>query len=157
KVTQQSQLQVLARKQPDSFHFDAVARCLAPEGDKGKAVLTAGRELWFYDPKSKKPTLVSPGHFHGRFFVSDALSTSLASDYACEVEGEENIKDAGKNDVTCLRLKMKRRDKKGLSPELVEYWVDKKLLQPIRGEFFTANGKLLRTSYYAGYAKVVDE
>jgi hypothetical protein len=147
----------MARKVADTTRFDAISQCLAPPADRGKSVLTAGRDLWFFDPKSKRPTQLSPGHFHGRYFVADAFSTSFSADYDCELDGEETIKDAGKNDVLCLRLRMKRREKKGLTPEVMEYWIDKKLLQPIRGQFFSASGKLLRTSYYAGYAKVLDE
>lgn len=157
KTEQTSVMRVMARKHPESTRFDAVALCLAPPADQGKSVFTGDKEVWFFDPKSKHPTRVSPHHFKGRFFVSDALSTSFNSEYETELDGEETIPDASHHNVLCLRLKMKKRDKSGLTPELIEYWVDKKLLQPIRGQFFTGNGKLLRTSYYAAYAKVFGE
>ncbi|MEI6534756.1 MAG: outer membrane lipoprotein-sorting protein [Verrucomicrobiaceae bacterium] len=157
KTIQQSSLRVMARKQPDDPHFDAVSLCLEPDADKGKSVLAAGSEVWFYDLKSKRPTQLSAHHFRGKFFVADALSTSFAADYTTELTGEETIKDAARNDVLCYRVKMKRRQKEGLTPEIIEYWVDKKLLQPIRGQFYTGGGKLLRTSYYAGYAKVLED
>ncbi len=157
KTTQQSSLRVMARKQPDGSHFDAVSLCLTPDADKGKSVLATGAEVWFYDLKSKRPTQLSAHHFRGKFFVADALSTSFAADYNTELTGEETIKDAARNDVLCYRVKMKRRDKNGLTPDVIEYWVDKKMLYPIRGQFYTAAGKLLRTSYYAGYAKVLED
>src|SRR6185295_2386729 len=121
KVTQESQHHVMARKVPDGGRFDAVSRCIAPDADRGKSILTVGRDLWFFDPKSKRPTQLSLGHFHGRFFIADVLSASLSDDYDCDLDGEETIKDAGKNDVPCLRLKMKRRDKKGLTPDVMVY------------------------------------
>lgn len=154
---QQSVMRIMARKHPDSTRFDAVGLCLEPETDKGKSVFTGDKEVWFFDPKSKHPTRVSPHHFKGRFFVSDALSTSFNADYDTELDGEETIPDASHQNVLCLKLKMKRREKGGMTPDVIEYWIDKKLLQPIRGQFFTASGKLLRSSYYAGYAKVLGE
>ena len=157
KATQQSVLRVMARKHPDSLRFDAVAHVLEPAADRGKVLLTTPREVWFFDPKAKHPTQVSPHHFRGKFFVSDALSTSFAADYESTLDGTEVIQDAARQDVDCLRLKMRRREKTGTAPEVVTYWVDRKLLQPIRGQFFTASGKLLRTSYYAAYAKVLGE
>ena len=157
KTTQQSSLRVMARKQANDPHFDAVSLCLAPDADKGKSVFASGSEVWFYDLKSKRPTQLSAHHFRGKFFVADALSTSFAADYNTELTGEETIKDAARTDVLCYRIKMKRRDKNGLTADVIEYWVDKKLLQPIRGQFYTSAGKLLRTSYYAGYAKVLED
>ena len=157
KTTQQSSLRVMARRLPDGAHFDAVSLCLSPDADKGKSVFASGSEVWFFDPKSKRPTQLSAHHFRGKFFVSDALSSSFAADYTTEFLGEETIKDAARNDVLCYRLKMKSRQKNGLTPDLIEYWMDKKLSQPIRGQFYTSGGKLLRTSYYAGYAKVLDD
>jgi outer membrane lipoprotein-sorting protein len=157
KQEQVSALRVMARKHPESTRFDAVALCLEPTADKGKSVFTGEKDVWFFDPKAKRPTQVSAHHFKGKFFVSDALSTSFTADYECELDGEETIPDASHQNVPCLRLKMKKRDKTGLTPDLIEYWIDKKLMQPIRGEFFTASGKLLRTSYYAGYGKVFGE
>jgi outer membrane lipoprotein-sorting protein len=152
-----SEMRVMARKHPASTRFDAVALCLEPPADRGKALYTGEKDVWFFDPKAKHPTQVSPHHFKGKFFVSDALSTSFNADYECELDGEETIPDASHENVACLRLKMKKRDKAGMTPDLIEYWIDKKRLQPIRGEFFTASGKLLRTSYYAAYAKVFGE
>jgi outer membrane lipoprotein-sorting protein len=157
KPEQVSVLHVMARKHPESTRFDAVALCLDPVADRGKCVFTGDKEVWFFDPKAKHPTQVSAHHFKGKFFVSDALSTSFIADYEVELDGEETIPDAAHHDVPCFRLKMKRREKGGLTPDTIEYWIDKKLMQPIRGEFFTASGKLLRTSYYAGYAKVFGE
>jgi len=157
KQEQSSVMHVMARKHPQSTRFDAVALCLEPAADKGKCVFTGEKDVWFFDPKAKHPTQVSPHHFKGKFFVSDALSTSFNADYECELDGEETIPDASHQNVTCLRLKMKKRDKGGVIPDVIEYWIDKKLLQPIRGQFFTASGKLLRTSYYAAYAKVFGE
>jgi outer membrane lipoprotein-sorting protein len=154
---QTSVMRVMARKHPDSTRFDAVALCLAPPADQGKSVFAGNQEVWFFDPKGRRPTRVSPHHFKGKFFVSDALSTSFNAEYDSELDGEETIPDASHHDVLCLRLKMRKKDKGGMTPDIIEYWVDKKLLQPIRGEFFTASGKLLRTSYYAAYAKVFGE
>ena len=157
KTTQVSALRVMARKDPTSPHFDAVTSCLGPAADKGKTVLTTAHEVWFLDPKSKNPTQLSAQHFRGKFFVGDALSTSFAADYDAEVVGEETVQDAARKDALCYRLKMTLKKPGALTPDLIEYWVDKKLLQPIKGQFYTAKGKLLRTSYYAGYAKVFDE
>lgn len=157
KAEQQSELRVMARKHAGSLRFDVVAQCLAPAADSGKTLLVTPGELWFYDPKAARPTRVSMQHFLGRFSLSDALSTSFAAEYDSELAGEETIRDAARADVLCLRLRMKRRDKEGTAPEIVEYWVDKERLQPVRGRFYSANGTLLRSSYYAGYTRVLGE
>lgn len=154
--TQQSVLRIMARKLDDS-HFDTLAICLEPAADKSKTVLTTNGEVWFLDPKSKRPAKVSPHQFRGKFFVTDAISTSFAADYDTELLGEETIPDAARKDVLCLHVRMKLKAKANLTAEMLEFWVDKQNLEPIRGQFYTKNGKLQRTAYYAGYAKVLDE
>jgi outer membrane lipoprotein-sorting protein len=155
--TQKSVLRIMARKLPDEPHFETVAICLEPGADKNKTVLTTNGEVWFLDPKSKHPAKVSPHQFRGKFFVTDAISTSFAADYDTELLGEETIQDAARKDVVCLHVRMKLKGKTSLTAEMLEFWVDKQNLEPIRGQFYTKSGKLQRTAYYAGYAKVLDE
>lgn len=157
KPTQQSALRVMARRIADGTRFDAVANCLAPVADQGKTVLTAAGEIWFLDPKAKHPTRLSAQHFRGHSFVSDTLATSFAADYNTEILGEETVQDAARHDVLCLHLKLKLKLPRAAQPDTVEFWMDKKLLQPIKSQVATAKGKALRTSYYAAYAKVFDE
>lgn len=155
--TQTSVFRVMAGKRGGSNAFDAMALCLEPAADRGKTVLTLGREVWFFDPKSKHPTQISAHHFRGKFYALDSISTNLNTDYSSEIVGEEVIKDASRTDVPCLVLRLHRREKSGINAETIDFWLDKKLLRPIRAHFYGSGNRLQRTVYYAGYSKVLGE
>lgn len=157
KPTRVSDHQLYSRKSTGRADFDTITRVLAPEEDRSKVILTRGREVWLFDPKSSRPVSISPKQFRGKFFVADALSTSFATQYECENLGEDKVLDAARKERTCFRLRMKLREKGGLTPELVEYWLDKETLRVVRGQFFSGSGRLLRTAYYTGHQRVLDE
>jgi len=157
KNAQSNVFRVMAGKRPGSTAFDAMALCQEPAADHGKTVLTLGKEIWFFDPKSKHPTQISAHHFRGKFYALDSISTNLNADYTSEIAGEETVKDASHADVTCYVLRLHRRDKSGLNAEVIDFWLDKKFYQPIKAQFYGFGNKLQRTVYYAGYNKVLGE
>lgn len=156
KPMRTAQHHLFARKSNARADFDAITLCLSPEEDRDKTILTKGNEVWLYDPKSARPVAIPPKKFRGKFFVADALSTSFAEQYASEMIGEEKVLDAARKERECHHLRMKLRDKSDSTPEVIDYWVEKSTLRPVRGQFFR-DGKLLRTAYYTGYQKVLGE
>lgn len=120
-------------------------------------ILTKDRDVWLLDPKATRPVPISPQRFRGKFFVADALSTSFAAQYDSQIVGEEKILDAARKECDCHHLRMTLKDKKGTIAETIEYWLEKGTLRVVRGQFFTARGKLLRTAYYTGYQQILGE
>ena len=159
KTTQTSIFRVMAGKRPGSSAFDAMALCQEPAADRGKTVLTQGKEIWFFDPKGKHPTQISAHHFRGKFYALDSISTNLNADYSSDIVGEETIKDAARTEVTCVVLRLHRREKNslGMNTDVIDFWLDKKFYQPIRAQFYGSGNKIQRTVYYAGYSKVLGE
>jgi outer membrane lipoprotein-sorting protein len=147
---------LFARKEKERPDFDAVTLVLSPEEERDKVVLTKGNEVWLYDPKSRRPVSIPARKFRGKFFVADALSTSFAAQYDSEYVGEEKVLDAARKERLCHHVRMKQRDKSGSTPEVIEYWVEKGSMRVVRGQFFQ-RGKLIRTAFYTGYQKVLDE
>jgi hypothetical protein len=146
-----------ARRNGARPDFDTISVLLAPEEDRNKVILTKDRDVWLLDPKATRPVAISPQKFRAKFFVADALSTSFAAQYDSENIGEEKVLDAARKDRVCHHLRMKLKDKEGTTPESVEYWIEKGTLRVVRGQFFTAKGRLLRTAYYTGYQEVLGE
>lgn len=146
-----------ARKNSGGSDFDTISLLLSPEEDRNKVILTKNRDVWLLDPKATRPVAISPQRFRAKFFVADALTTSFAVQYDCENVGEEKVLDAAHKECACHHLRMKLKDKEGTTPETVEYWIEKGTLRVVRGQFFTAKGKLLRTAYYTGYQEILGE
>lgn len=148
-------LRVMARKAEGTQHFDAVTLCLAPDADKGKVLLDTAAEVWFLAPKAKTPIRMSAQQFQAKAFLGEILGTSQEADYDIEAEADETVQDASRKEVICYHLKL--TPKSPSSTGLVEYWVDKQLLQPVKAQFASAQGKIQRTLYYAAYASVLGE
>jgi outer membrane lipoprotein-sorting protein len=148
---------VYARKNAGRPEYDTVSISLAPEEDRNKVILTKDRGVWLLDPKATRPVAISPQKFRSKFFVADALTTSFAAQYDSEIVGEEKVLDAARKERNCHHLRMKLKDKEGMTPETIDYWMEKGTLRVVRGQFFNGKGKLLRTAYYTSFQQVLGE
>jgi outer membrane lipoprotein-sorting protein len=150
-----SEFDVFARKVGGYPDFDTLARCLQPESDKGKVLLTRGTNAWVYDPKSSRPVSISYEKMRSKFFVSYGLTSSFVQEYDATLLGAETILDAARKERSCLHLDFTHRDGGRLAPGNLHYWVDAENLRPVRGQIHSASGRLLRTAYYTRFQKLL--
>jgi outer membrane lipoprotein-sorting protein len=148
---------IYARKTTGYPDFDTITRCDSPENDRGKVVLTKSSEAWLYDPKSSRPVSIPFEKMRSKFFFAYGLTTSFVREYDAENIGPEKAVDAARREHACWHLKLAHRSTAGPGQEIIDYWLDKESLRPVRGQIFSANGKLLRTVYYTEFKNVLDE
>jgi outer membrane lipoprotein-sorting protein len=112
-------------------------RFLAPADDRDAEVLRLDDDMWNYLPNLKRAIRISPKQeFHGGDFSnSDILRVNLAEDYvpvllASKAPDEWLLELTAKNDEVAYHR--------------IRYAIRKKDFMPLRQEFFTASGKLVR-------------
>jgi outer membrane lipoprotein-sorting protein len=152
-----AEFDVYARKVSGYPDFDTLTRCVTPEDDAGKILLTKGSDAWLYDPKSKRPISVSYEKMRSKFFVSYGLTSSFVQEYDAEYGGIETIPDVAKKDRVCHRLHLIHRGGSRIAPGSLDYWVDVANLRPVRGKIMSTSGKVLRTAYYTRFQEVLGE
>ena len=115
----------------------------APASAKGQEMLRQGDNLWVYMPSVKKAVrLASRSEFQGGDFNNaDVLRANLQGDFA--VKFKDGAPPAGQ---VVLDLTAKVED---ASYDRILLWLDEKTSLPVKGEYYAASGKLLRTSTFS--------
>ena len=85
----------------------------------------------------------------GQVSNGDVARANFAYDYTPSLLGEEPLEEK-----VCyvLELTAKTPD---VAYHRVMYWVEKETFNPVKSEFFTISGKLLKTAYYEGYEVIL--
>ncbi len=119
-----------------------VVRTLEPARDRGRDLLMIGEEMWAYIPNLKRAVRVSLSQkLTGQAANGDISRMRWADDYAATVESE----DEG-NWVLSLEA-----TKKGLTYERIRVWVARRDHSPVRAEYLTRAGKVLKRARFEGY------
>ena len=123
----------------------SVAEILAPPEAKGQKILRVGDDVKVFFPDiCKIVPLTSKTNILGTNFTStDILRVDLVKDYNATLLGTETI-----NGQTAYKLELKAKDET-VAYDRVLYWVSQKDFLPLRGEFYTQSGKLLRILTYS--------
>lgn len=109
---------------------------LTPAEDRGAEVLRVGDNYWSYMPNLKRALKIGgKQEFHGGDFSnSDVLRINLSEDYVPKM-----VSTSG--DAYELELTAKNDE---VAYARVRYWIRKKDYMPLRGDYYTASGKLIR-------------
>jgi len=113
---------------------------VAPADDKGTEVLRNGNDMWNYLPNLKRALKISSKQeFHGGDFSNaDVLRGNLSRDYNPTIAGKTD-------DEYHLELKAKSDE---VPYETIQLYIRKKDAMPLREEFYTSSGKLVRKLDY---------
>ena len=151
----QNTLTVYAKTDPRTHQFRNLVEYQAPRRDAGKRVLLGGGALWFYDPASKASVRISPAQqLVGQAAIGDVLTVNLSADYGAAVLGTESIEDATRTRRTCWHLQLKAADDLATYSR-VDYWVEQGTYLPIKGEFYSDSGRLLKIAYYRDFSTIL--
>ncbi len=115
-----------------------------PAAVRGQEMLRNGENFWVYMPNLKRALrLASRDNFQGGDFNNaDILRANYAADYDGTVK-----EDPKKPDTWLVELKAKSPD---TSYDSIKLWVTRDPLGlPVRGEYFTSSGKMLRSADFA--------
>ena len=151
KPTDQDQLVVYAKEDPETRQFRNLVRYVEPPRDAGKIALFDNRDLWFYDPTSKASVRISPQQrLIGQASIGDVLTVNFVVDFAGTLLGDDIITDAEKQQRACWHLDLKAVTATAIYNR-VEYWVEHGSFRPVKAKFYSDSGRLLKILYYRGY------
>ncbi len=113
-----------------------------PAAARGQEILRQGDNTWLYLPNLKRSVrMASRDSFQGGDFNNaDVLRTQYARDYSAQV-----VEDPSTPDAWLLELKAKTED---ASYDRIKLWVARADAMPLKGEYYTASGKLLRAAEF---------
>ncbi len=117
-----------------------LAETTHPPRNKGEKMLTAGENMWLYLPKINKTMRISESNSFSNsdFSNMDILNPNLSDDYTPTLLGIENYKD---EEAYKLELNAKTEE---VPYAKILYWIRKKDLYPLRRDFYTFSGHLLK-------------
>lgn len=116
---------------------------LEPSAVKGQEMLRQGENLWIYMPSLKRAVrLASRESFQGGDFNNaDVLRVNYQADYAPNLLPGSDIPD-----TWALELKAKSG---AAAYDRIKLWIHKGDLLPVRGQYFTVSGKMLREAEFS--------
>lgn len=121
-----------------------------PLKQRGRALLLDGANMWIYIPGTSRPVRISPQQqLIGAVSNADVARVVFSLDYTAD-----NIEKQRLDDSPTLKLDLRARQNSVLY-QRIHLWVDEKKLNPLRADFFSISGKLIRTIKYSGYQNVL--
>jgi len=121
-----------------------------PATQKGRVLLMVESNMWIYFPGTKRAIRISPQQqLLGQVSNADVARAVFSLDYSAEKVEEEVVDN---EDMLKITLKAKTE---GAAYSNIQIWIKKDGFRPIKAEFFTLTGRLLKTIYYKGYKNVL--
>ncbi|MDI6704514.1 MAG: outer membrane lipoprotein-sorting protein [bacterium] len=121
-----------------------------PEANKGRLFLMVGNNMWIYIPGTRRPIRISPQQrLLGQISNGDVARVVFSLNYNAKLLGEEKIGES-----QCIKLELTPKSEQATYSRIL-LWAEIKSFNPIKAEFYTASGKLLKTAFYKGYAEVL--
>ncbi|EJD6048526.1 outer membrane lipoprotein-sorting protein [Providencia rettgeri] len=128
----------------------SLVRFVSPARDKGKALLSDLDKMWYYSPDLRRPIPISrQQRLIGQVSNGDVVAADFDYSYISTLTGVEAC-----GDKTCYKLSLERRWPYVTYPA-IDYWVEKDTGHPIRADFLSAEGVLIKRSYYRDYQQVL--
>lgn len=118
---------------------------VAPARDKGRNMVMIGEDMWAYVPNLKRAVRVALNQkLTGQAANGDVSRMRWWGDYTAKLESEDSKS-------WTLALSARR---KGLTYDKMRVWVEKNSFRPLRAEYLTPAGKLLKKSQFREYRNI---
>ena len=116
-----------------------------PAAVRGQEMLRQGDNLWVYMPNLKRAVrLANRDSFQGGDFNNaDVLRVNYQADYTAKV-----VADPTRADAWQLELHAKSKD---AAYDMIKLWMRKADSMPVKGEYYTASGKMLRMAEFSDF------
>lgn len=139
-------------EQVDKGDARALVRFVSPVRDKGKALLSDLDKMWYYAPDLRRPIPISrQQRLLGQVSNGDVVAADFDYSYISTLVGEDAC-----GQQICYQLSLQRRWPYVTYPA-ISYWVEKDTGFPHRADFLSADGVLIKRSYYRDYQQVVGQ
>lgn len=123
----------------------ALITTLYPPKEKDRKILMVGESMWVSLPTIKRPVRVSLSQkLTGEAANGDICRMRWSGDYNGTIEEESP-------DSWQLLLKA---NKQGLTYDQLRVWIQKKTYRPLKAEFLSLAGKVLKRAEYTDYKKL---
>jgi outer membrane lipoprotein-sorting protein len=137
-------------KEPASFlvylkgNDKTLTKVLGPKKNLGRNMLMIGENMWVYVPNIRRSVRVSLSQkLTGEAANGDISRMRWAGDYTHKIE---------KKDAKEWQLFLEAT-KKDLTYAKIRVWIDAKDKRPLKAEFLTLSGKVIKTATYEDYKK----
>lgn len=121
-----------------------------PAIDRGQTILMKGRDLWIFMLEISQPLRLSMSQrLTGQVANGDLARANFSGDYNPSLEGEEEI-DGKKYWI----LDLKAVDNT-VAYSRVKLWVDTSNNRPMKAEFYSLSGRILKTCQYLGFKQIL--
>jgi len=128
---------------------NTIVMTLEPASERGQILLMKGRDLWMFLPRVSQPVRLSLAQrLIGQVSNGDIARANFSGDYSAKVTGTEK---AGRE--TLYVLDLVAVDRSG-AYQRVRYWVAQSTFRPVKAEFYSLSGRLLKTCEYTGYQQL---
>ncbi len=125
---------------------NAIVKTLNPATEKGRTLLMRGKELWAFLPDVSKPLRVSlRERLIGEVANGDLARANFSGDYSAKIAQMQNIDD---KEYYVLELLAKSDD---VTYAKVLLWAQIETFYPLKAEFYTISGRILKTCSYENY------
>jgi len=117
-----------------------------PASEQGQKILMKGRDLWVFMPDVSQPVRISLAQrLTGQVANGDLARANFAGDYNARILRSETIN--GEN-YHVLDLSAVDRS---VTYQKVTYWVNQKNAWPLKAEFYSLSGRLLKKCRYENF------
>lgn len=129
----------------------SLAKFLSPPADRGKILLMVGPNLWVYLPTTDRPLRISPQQrLIGEVSHADVMRVNFEGDYLPVLVGDDQAEG-----LACHLLELLGAVE-GVTYHRIRYWVERETFRPVKAEFYTITGLLLKTARYTRYRQILD-
>ena len=128
---------------------NTVVMVTEPASERGQIMLMKGRDLWVFMPDVSQPIRISLSQrLTGQVANGDLARANFAGDYIPTLVGEETV-DGRRAHL----LELAARDR-SVTYAKVRYWVAADDQHPLKAEFYSLSGKLLKTALYQDFREM---
>jgi outer membrane lipoprotein-sorting protein len=123
-----------------------------PVKQRGRALLLDGPNMWIYIPGTSRPLRISPQQqLTGTVSNADVARVVFHLDYTADSAQKDRL-----DDLQALKLDLHARQS-SVTYQSIQLWVAEKDLHPLKADFFSLSGKLLRSIQYGGYQTILGQ
>ena len=128
---------------------------VAPARDAGRKLLRVSENMWVRIPASRRAIRITPQQrLVGQASNADVMGTNYANDYSAQLLGEEEVTSYEGTPANCYKLELTKKTPAASYHRLI-YWVEKGSFRPVRSEFYTQTGRLLKTAHFIRYGNAL--
>lgn len=131
-------------------HDRSLVKQISPEAGRGSIILMIGQNMWYYKPGNYNPLRITlQQRLLGSASNADIAKMGFSFDYNASLLGMDTC--AGKE---CYKLNLTAKNNDQAYQKII-YYINKKDYLPVKAEFLTVSGQLLKTAYYSDYRNFV--